>query len=195
MRHSQATIAAIVVLAVLAGACATGNAFKRGDTAARAGDWDAAVVHYRQAVQGDPDNVQYKIALERAMLSASGIHIDAARLAEARGQLDVALREFRMASEYDPPNRAIAAKVLDIERKLRDQIEASRPRPSASQLRQAARAGAAQPLFNFNSIVQPIRFQQASLRDIFNFIGEATGINVTTTARTRTACTRSIWSR
>jgi type II secretory pathway component GspD/PulD (secretin) len=179
MRHSQATIAAIVVLAVLAGACATGNAFKRGDTAARAGDWDAAVVHYRQAVQGDPDNVQYKIALERAMLSASGIHIDAARLAEARGQLDVALREFRMASEYDPPNRAIAAKVLDIERKLRDQIEASRPRPSASQLRQAARAGAAQPLFNFNSIVQPIRFQQASLRDIFNFIGEATGINVT----------------
>jgi type II secretory pathway component GspD/PulD (secretin) len=166
-------------MAILAGACATGGAFKRGDTAARAGDWDAAVVHYRQAVQSDPDNVQYKIALERAMLSASGIHIDAARLAEARGQLDVALREFRMASEYDPPNRAIAAKVLDIERKLRDQIEASRPRPSAAQLRQAARAGAPPPLFNFNSVVQPIRFQQASLRDIFNFVGEATGINVT----------------
>jgi type II secretory pathway component GspD/PulD (secretin) len=166
-------------MALLAGGCATGGAFKRGDTAARAGDWDAAVVHYRQAVQSDPDNVQYKIALERAMLSAAGIHIDAARLAEARGQLDVALREFRMASEYDPPNRAIAAKVLEIERKLRDQIEASRPRPTASQLRQAARAGAAPPLFNFNSVVQPIRFQQASLRDIFNFIGEATGINVT----------------
>ena len=87
MRHSHATIAAIVVTALLAGACATGGAFKRGDTAARAGDWDAAVVHYRQAVQSDPDNVQYKIALERAMLSAAGIHIDAARLAEARGQL------------------------------------------------------------------------------------------------------------
>jgi type II secretory pathway component GspD/PulD (secretin) len=179
MKHSHATIIAIAVMATLAGACATGGAFKRGDTAARAGDWDAAVVHYRQAVQSDPDNVQYKIALERAMLSASGIHIDAARLAEARGQLDVALREFRMASEYDPPNRAIAAKVLDIERKLRDQIEASRPRPSAAQLRQAARAGATPPLFNFDSIVQPIRFQQASLRDIFNFVGEATGINVT----------------
>ena len=68
MRHSHATIAAIVVMALLAGACATGGAFKRGDTAARAGDWDAAVVHYRQAVQSDPDNVQYKIALERAML-------------------------------------------------------------------------------------------------------------------------------
>jgi general secretion pathway protein D len=179
MRHSHATIVAIVVLAMLAGGCAASRAFGRGDSSARLGDWDAAVEQYRQAVQADPDNVQYKIALERAMISAAGVHIDAARLAEARGQLDDALREFRRASEYDPPNRAIAAKVLDLERKLRDQIESNRPRQTAQQLRQAGRAGAAPPLVNFDSVVQPIRFQQASLRDIFNFVGEATGINVT----------------
>src|SRR4029450_4569485 len=34
-------------------------------------------------------------------------------------------------------------------------------------------------LFTCTTVVQPIRFQQASLRDIFNFVGEATGINVT----------------
>jgi general secretion pathway protein D len=180
MRHSHATIAAFVVMASLAAGCAAGSgSFKRGDSLARLGDWDAAVEQYRKAIQEDPENVQYKISYERAMLSAAGIHIDAARLAEARGQLDEALREFRRASEFDPSNRALAAKVLDLERKIRDQIEASRPRPSASQLRQTARAGAAPPLFNFDSIVQPIRFQQASLRDIFNFVGEATGINVT----------------
>jgi general secretion pathway protein D len=179
MRHSHATIAAILVMAILAGGCAAGRAFGRGNTAARAGDWDAAVEQYRQAVQADPNNVQYKISLERAMLSASGVHIDAARLAEARNQLDEALREFRRASEYDPANRQIAAKVLELERTIRDQIEASRPRPTAQQLRQAGRAGAPPPLFNFNTVVQPIRFQQASLRDIFNFIGEATAINIT----------------
>lgn len=179
MRHSYATIAAIVVLVTLAAGCAARSAYSKGDAAARAGDWDAAVEQYRRALQQDPQNVQYRIAYERANLSASGIHIDAARLAEARGQLDQALMEFRRASEYDPANRAIASKVLDLERKLRDQIEQSRPRPSASQLRQAARAGQAPPLFNFNSVVQPIRFQQASLRDIFNFIAEATQINVT----------------
>src|SRR5262245_34716594 len=179
MRHSYATIAAIVVLVAFAGGCAARSAYSKGDAAARAGDWDAAVDAYRRALQEDPQNVQYRIAYERANLSAAGIHIDAARLAEARGQLDQALMEFRRASEYDPANRAIAGKVLDLERKIRDQIEQNRPRPSASQLRQAARAGQAPPLFNFNSIVQPIRFQQASLRDIFNFIGEATGINVT----------------
>jgi type II secretory pathway component GspD/PulD (secretin) len=179
MRHSYATFAAIVVLVTLTAGCAARSAYSKGDAAARAGDWDAAVEQYRRALQQDPQNVQYRIAYERANLSAAGIHIDAARLAEARGQLDQALMEFRRASEYDPANRAIAGKVLDLERKLRDQIEQSRPRPSAQQLRQAARAGAAPPLFNFNSIVQPIRFQQASLRDIFNFIGEATGINIT----------------
>ena len=179
MRHSHATIAAFVVLAIVAAGCAARSAYSKGDTAARAGDWDAAVEQYRKALQEDPQNVQYRISYERANLSAAGIHIDAARLAEARGQLDQALMEFRRASEYDPANRAIAGKVLDLERKLRDQIEQSRPRPSAQQLRQAARAGQAPPLFNFNSVVQPIRFQQASLRDIFNFVGEATGINVT----------------
>jgi len=179
MRHSHAIFAAIVVLAIVATGCAARSAYSKGDAAARAGDWDAAVEQYRMALQQDPQNVQYRIAYERANLSAAGIHIDAARLAEARGQLDQALMEFRRASEYDPANRAIAGKVLDLERKIRDQIEQNRPRPSAAQLRQAARAGQAPPLFNFNSIVQPIRFQQASLRDIFNFIGEATAINIT----------------
>jgi general secretion pathway protein D len=181
MRHSYShpSIAAITVIAILAAGCAAGSrSFGRGDSLARLGDWDAAVEQYRKAIQEDPNNVQYKISYERAMLSAAQVHIDAARLAEARGQLDEALREFRRSSEFDPSNRALAAKVLDLERKIRDQIEASRPRPSAQQLRQSARGGAT-PLFNFDSIVQPIRFQQASLRDIFNFVGEATGINVT----------------
>jgi general secretion pathway protein D len=166
-------------MALLAGGCAASRAFGRGDTAARLGDWDAAVEHYRKAVQEDPENAEFQIALQRAMISASGLHIDAARLAEARGQLDEALREFRRASDYDPPNRTIAAKVLALERTIRDQAESTRTRPSAQQLRDAARSGLPPPLFNFNSVVQPIRFQQASLRDIFNFIGEATGINIT----------------
>ena len=51
----------------------------------------------------------------------------------------IALREFRRASEFDPPNRAIAAKVLDLERKIRDQIEAV---PSAAN-RAAASSGRA----------------------------------------------------
>jgi type II secretory pathway component GspD/PulD (secretin) len=181
MRFSHATkAAALIVLVALVAGCATGRAFRRGETAARAGDWDTAVEHYRQALIDDPDNAAYRIALERAMLSASIIHLDQARLFEARGQLEDALREYRRASEFDPPNRQVAGKVMELERRLRDQIEAAKPRPSIEQLRQTARQTATPPpLANLNTIVDPIRFNQSSLRDILTTIGQFTGINVT----------------
>ena len=112
--------------AVVAG-CAAGQAFRRGEEAARNNDWDAAVAHYREAVQADPDRSEFKMALERAMLNASHLHLDAARQAEARGDLDVALREYKQASEYDPSNRQAAAKVVSLEQTIRDRIEAARP--------------------------------------------------------------------
>lgn len=180
MKQSYARIAALLVLVALVAGCAAGRAFRRGEGAARVGNWDTAVEHYRRAVQEDPDNPAYRIALERAMISASVAHLDQARIFEARGQLDDALREYRRASEFDPPNRQVAAKVLELERRLRDLMEAQRPQPSMQQLRETARQGAAPPpLANLNTIVDPIRFTQASLRDILNFIGQATGINVT----------------
>jgi general secretion pathway protein D len=179
MKHSHVRIAVLILVAALVAGCAAGRAFRRGDSAARSGDWDTAVEAYRRAVQADPNSAQYKIALERAMISASLVHLDQARLYEARNMIEDALREYRRASEYDPPNRQIAAKVMELERSLRDQIEAAQPRPSIQTLREQARQAGPPPLFNLNTIVQPIRFNQASLRDILNAIGQATGINVT----------------
>jgi type II secretory pathway component GspD/PulD (secretin) len=165
---------------VLAAGCAAGRSFGRGQTAARAGDWDGAVEHYRRAVQQAPKRADYRIALERAMLSASQAHLDQARLAEARMQLDEALREYRRASEFDPPNRQIAAKVSEIERRLRDQIEAAAPKNNLAQLRaEAAKQGAPQPLFNLNTVLPGLRFNNASLREILNSIGMSADVNVT----------------
>src|SRR5262245_5353244 len=176
MRHAYVKIAALIVIVSLAAGCAAGRAFGRGDDAARAGDWETAVDHYRRAVQKDPNNAEYRIALERAMISASQLHLDAARVAEARNQLDDALREYRRASEFDPPNRQIAAKVAELERTMRDQLEAARPRNSVTQLRDEARQQGPPALFNLNTVMAPIRFQQTSLRDIFGSIAKATGI-------------------
>jgi type II secretory pathway component GspD/PulD (secretin) len=181
MRHTNSSfrIVALVVLTALAAGCAAGRAFGRGDRAALAGDWDAAVDEYRRALQEDPDNAAFQIALERAMRNASVMHLDQARVLEARGQLEDSLREYRRASEYDPTNRQIAGKVLEIERRIRDQAEASRPQPTIQQLQQAAQQ-AAQPLLNPASR-DPIDvvFNNASLRDILNSMGQSTGINIT----------------
>jgi general secretion pathway protein D len=177
MRYAYLRIAALIVVASLATACAAGRAFGRGEDAARAGDWETAVDHYRRAVDADPNNAEYRIAYERAMISASQVHLDAARIAEARGQTEDALREYRRASELDPPNRQLAGKVAELERTLRDQIEASRPRNSVQQLREQNRQGPP-ALFNLNTVMAPVVFNQASLRDIFGSIAKSTGINI-----------------
>jgi len=171
-------IGLVLVTALLAG-CAAGRAFGRGESAARVGDWDAAVEHYRAAVQANPDRADYQIALERSMINASIRHLDQARLFEARGQIEDALREYRRASEYDPTNRQIAGKVLEMERRLRDLAEAARPSTTLQQLQQAARQ-TPEPLLNPASR-EPldIVFNNASLRDILNSMGTSAGINVT----------------
>jgi general secretion pathway protein D len=178
-RHRALWLVAVLLMAAVGSACGAGRAFGRGESAARAGDWDAAVEHYRQAVQENPDRTEYQIALERAMLSASIRHLDQARVLEARGQLEDALREYRRASEYDPTNRQVAGKVLEVERRLRDLAEASRPQPTVQQLQQAARQSP-EPLLNPASR-DPIDvvFNNASLRDILNSMGMSAGINVT----------------
>src|SRR4051812_50111353 len=111
--------AVLIVVAWMAG-CA-GSAYKKGYSAAQNGSWDEAVEQYRLAVQEHPDKPEYKIALERAMLTASQKHLDAARIAEARMQWEEALREYRRASELDPPNRMLAGKVTDTEHRTPDE--------------------------------------------------------------------------
>ena len=143
------------------------------------GDLDTAVDYYRTAVQAAPDNPNYKIALERAMLAASRAHVEKARTFEQQDQLEAALGEYKRASELDPSNRSAAAKVATLDRTIRDRIEASRPKPAIEQMRERARKESAEPILNPASR-EPltIRFNNASLRDILNFISNATGINV-----------------
>src|SRR5262245_62556167 len=114
----------------------------------KAGDLDQAVAYYRTALQAAPDNPNYKIALERAMLAASRAHFDRARTFEAQDQLEAARGEYKLASEYDPANRQAAAKVIALDQTIRERIEASRPKPAIEQLRERARAASAPPILN-----------------------------------------------
>ncbi len=179
--HKPARFAPLVVLVVLALAaagCGASRSFSRGENAARMGDWDAAVEFYRRAVQQAPERSDYKIALERSMINASHEHLNQAQLNEARGELEESLREYRRAAEFDPPNRQLQAKVMEMERRIRDQYEAE-PRSNAAQLRQQARQAGPPPLIKISEVLPEIRFNNTSIRDILNFIANATGINVT----------------
>jgi len=169
----------VVVLALAAGGCAAGKAFQQGEASMRAGNLDEAVAAYRRAVQAAPNNTNYAIALQRAMQAASRAHIERAHTFEQQDQLEAALGEYRLASEYDPSNRQATAKVAELDRIIRDRIEASRPVPPIQALRERARAASAEPILNPASR-EPLnlRFNNVSLRDILGVIGSSTGINI-----------------
>jgi type II secretory pathway component GspD/PulD (secretin) len=168
-----------VVLAVMLSGCAAGRAFRKGQEASRAGDWDAAVAEFTKAVQENPEKAEYKISLERATQTASREHITRARDLESKDQLDAALLEYRRALDLDASNRLAAARVMELEKTIRDRIEATRPKPPIDALReQARRAGA--PLLSPTTPLGVVSFgPNASLRDVLNTIGASTGITVT----------------
>lgn len=170
----------VVMAAVVVAGCGASRSYTRGQRAAHAQQWDEAVEYYRQALQGAPDRAEYKIALERAMQAAAGSHVVRAREYEAAGRPDEALREYRQASEFDPSNRSIAARAGELDRELRERLEASRPRPPIEAMREQARRNSQEPVLNPTS-KEPLnlRFSNTSLRDLLNFIGNSTGINVT----------------
>ena len=169
----------LLVVAIFATSCAAGRAFRQGDTALRDGNLDQAVAYFRAAVQADPSNANYKIALERAMQAASRAHLERAREFEMLDQLDAARDEYRLASEYDPANRLAAAKVAEIDQLIRQRIEASRPRPPIEDLRARARAASAPPMLNPAVDVLDLRFVSTNLKDVLTFLANATGINLT----------------
>ncbi len=169
----------VAALALLMAGCAAGTAYRHAETAMHAGDLDTAVVEYRKAAQASPDNATYKIALQRAQQAASRAHIEKAKDFEAHDQLEAALGEYRAASDYDPSNRMASAKVAELDRVIRDRIEAARPKPAIQGMRERARAASAEPILNPASR-EPLNlhFNHGSLRDIMTAIGAAHGISV-----------------
>ncbi len=169
----------VAALALLMAGCAAGTAYRHAETAMHAGDLDTAVVEYRKAAQASPDNATYKIALQRATQAASRAHFDRGRDFEKEDQLEAALGEYHSASEYDPSNRLASSKIAELERIIRDRIEAARPKPAIQGMRERARAASAEPVLNPASR-EPLNlhFNNVSLRDIMNAIGAAHGISV-----------------
>ncbi|HEV3140036.1 MAG TPA: tetratricopeptide repeat protein, partial [Vicinamibacterales bacterium] len=180
MKNRLTRFGVLLAVVALAVGCAAGKAFVRGESAMRAGNLDEAVAEYRRAVQAAPDNANYRIALSRAMLAASRAHIDKAREFEKQDQLEAALGEYRLATENDPTNRLATAKVAELDRTIRDRIEAARPKPAIQQMRENARRASAEPaLVNLTQVLGPIKFQGTSFKDILSFIANLTGINIT----------------
>ena len=173
--------AALVVLAALAsGGCAAKWAYRSGQNEAKKGNWDLAVARLTKAQQKDPNNIGYKITLENARIQASRYHQEQARKARAADNVEKAAEELKIATDYDPSNKAAADELANVKDLLLKREAEKRRLSDFESMKarvQAARPGV--PVLSPRSTA-PIRlhFPDTSLQKVLETLGKLAGVNV-----------------
>src|SRR5881296_4136832 len=200
---SFAFLSSLMVAIVLIGAC-TLPEVRRAEKLAKAGNWDEAVEAYRQAQKKAPFDPAIQTALEQAKARAAEQHYTAGRRFLKENRLAEALSEFKQALGLDPSRTEHHAALHDALRlkeahtqlqtadklrglgRLEEALDAYERAveldPSLlaalegiTVLTQQQRAATA---LGGSSAPLTLRFQNAKLKEVFEILARAGGINV-----------------
>jgi general secretion pathway protein D len=173
--------AAALATAVIAAGCATSSAYRLGERAERAQDFDRAVVEYTKAARAHPDDQTTRLALERARLRAAQEHYFRGRRLAAAERHEDALVEFQVASELTPASSEIETALRDTRLKLRARLAVSRDGKTELQsLVERSRALAPPGLDLPTGVKLPdsLVFSNASSRMVFMALGRFSGLSI-----------------
>lgn len=106
--------------------CASSGALRAGQRAERIQDYDRAVVEYTKAARERPDDVNVRVALDRARLRAAQDHFARGRRLSALDRHEDAVIEFQLAFELNPTNADIESELKEARQKLRTKLAVSR---------------------------------------------------------------------
>jgi general secretion pathway protein D len=185
MRSSLRSLSLLLLLLSsgfsVAGCSAGASAYRRGATSAQQGEWDAAVVHYTRAANEDPDKIEYRMALERALIEASAFHVQQAQKKLAAEDLDGAVEELELAVNLHPANRYAQGILQETRDRLKERQAIQEEAESFEERRRRA-----QELFGGRPILEPsstapiqLRFaEDTSLQKIFEVLSKLSGINI-----------------
>ncbi len=143
------------------------QSYKLGTDAAINKDWDEAVRYYEKAVLEDAENSVYRIALLRARVSASYMHLVEARKLASDGKEKEALSEYERALYYDPSNRAIVEEARGL---TEEKVEEKREKVVKIEPPVRLKAGEEKIQLKF--------IHEASLRSIFQALGKYAQVNI-----------------
>jgi general secretion pathway protein D len=177
MRLARGT--ALLLMAVLLTGCGARWAYRQGQTEAKRGNWDLAVARLTRALQKDPDNIRYRIALEKARVEASRAHAATARRHLAAGALDKAVEELQVAANFDPANEAVAGELQNLRRRIQAREEEKRRLSDFSTMKSRAQAYSPMPVLSPRSTAPiTLSFPNQSLEKVFEALGKIAGINI-----------------
>jgi general secretion pathway protein D len=157
----------LIIIALTFWGCATfSRSYKLGTEAALSKNWDKAVRHYERAVLQSPKNSVYRLALFRAKLAASSVHLIKARELAFQQKKEEALVEYEKALSYDPLNRMIAEEAKSL---IQEEVKEEEPKEIRIE-----------PPVKLEVDKEKIRlkFVDANLRSIFQALGKQARVNV-----------------
>ncbi len=179
MKSWKRSLAAL--MCVVLTACAGSTAYQQAKDEEAVGHWDLAVMQYARAVENDPTNASYKLALERAKRKASQIHFEKGKMYRASGRPDLAVVEFAQTVLLDPTNDYAEAELRKSEAEVA-KLEAERSAETRMQTlkRKTKGARAVTPMLEPSSD-RPINLnfpQPKPIKQIYRAMADAAGINV-----------------
>ena len=173
-------LAATALAAALAG-CASSGSLGKGVEAERQQDWDRAVVEYTAATRAEPQNQNARLALERAKLRATQIHVANGRRLASLGKLDEALVEYQIASQLSPASTEIDDALRNLRGALRTRVAVTDGGKTQLQslierTRDLPPAGMDLPADT--KLPDSLTFRDASSRDVFTSLARFAGVSV-----------------
>jgi general secretion pathway protein D len=182
------------LLAITTAGCVSFNAYQRGLTAERQKNWDEAVIQYEKALEIDPDNLRYRINLNRAKLEASRVHFEkgktlraaalAAKGAEQTRLAQLAASELEVTVKLDSTNQFAAVELEKAVTMIQEANRAATENITIDELKRRVSARSvtkAQPPQLNPASQQPISLsfpRETPVKDIYRALGNAFGINV-----------------
>jgi general secretion pathway protein D len=165
---------------VLSSGCAAGNAYRKGQKEAKSGNWDMAVAKYTVALQKDPENIGYKIALENAKVQASRFHYAEARKHLAADELDQAADELDIATKYDAGNKSAADDLAIVQEKIRRRDDEKKRLAEFERMKEHAPTRVPVPTLSARSPVPiTLRFGSGTkLQKVLDTLGKLAGVNI-----------------
>jgi general secretion pathway protein D len=163
-----AFLSMVLIMLVLSGCSTFNQSYKLATQEAANKNWDEAIKYYEKAIQEDPSNSAYRLALTRAKILASYTHVYKARSLVAQGKKEEAMVEYQKAISYDPSNRAIAVEVQLLTAK-----EQETPEPAAIKIEPPVTLQVSAQKLSLNFMHDSVK-----LKAIFQALGKHAKLNI-----------------
>ncbi len=160
-------IALILIAALAAAACVTFSPYyKQGSQAEMNKQFEEAIALYEKAALENPKEPVYRLALERARISASLFHLQEARRLVAKGQREAAAAEYGKALALNPRDTQTALEARQMT------VEPPREEPKPEKIEFPIK------LKGKDAPIQARFGMESSLRSVFLAVGKSAGINI-----------------